>query len=105
MEPAQTEDAMAKQAERPHPCERVKALDPWRPDHLYINDSGFVLCGRCMGVESTYSPWAWSDLGKIDADRKIEFTREQIGQSIEGLPGAEDLVMRCETDRNHRSKH
>jgi len=96
---------MAKQAGRPHPCEGHEPLAPWRADHLYINDLGVVLCGRCMGVESTYMPHAWSDLGKMDSDRKIAFTREQIGQSIAGLPGAEGLGMFCETDRNHRFKH
>src|SRR5262249_40185467 len=29
---------------------------------------------------------------------------EELGQRIEGLPGAEELVLRCETDRAYRSK-
>ena len=92
-------------AKKGHPCEHREAFAPWKPDHLYIHDSGQILCGRCMGAESTWTPWAWSDLGPMDSDRKIAFTREQIGQSIEGLPGAESLVMRCEVDPKNKSTH
>ena len=36
----------------------------WNLTHLYINDDGVCYCGRHMGVESTYMPHAWSDLGE-----------------------------------------
>ena len=36
----------------------------WSPTHLYIDDHGECLCGAHMGVESTYMPHAWSDLGQ-----------------------------------------
>jgi hypothetical protein len=69
-----------------HPCDRREALAPWKPDHLYIGDDGVVLCGRCMGVESTYTPWAWSDLGPMGPDRTLRY------------PG-HPMDLRCETNR------
>ena len=69
---------------RSHPCERREAFSPWKPDHLYVGDSGEILCGRCMGVESTFTPWAWSDLGPMGPDRTV---------SVAGT------VLRCETDQ------
>ena len=67
-----------------HPCDERDALAPWKPDHLYVGDDGRVLCGRCMGVESTFTPWAWSDLGPIGPDRSLR---------------GEATGLRCETDR------
>ena len=43
---------------------RESGFGVWNPAHLYINDSGICYCGRHMGVESTYMPHAWSDLGE-----------------------------------------
>ncbi len=37
--------------------------EPWKASNLFIHDNGEVLCGDHMGVESTYQPQAWSDLG------------------------------------------
>jgi hypothetical protein len=88
-----------KAEHQPHPCDRRDAFAPWRADHLYVGDSGQVLCGRCMGVESTYTPWAWSDLGRMAADRSLTVS----GTWRPGRPGewvrVEPLVLRCETDR------
>lgn len=75
---------MTSSTASPHPCDRRDALAPWRSDHLYVGDSGEILCGRCMGVESTFTPWAWSDLGPMGLDRTVRW---------------EDQVLRCETDR------
>ena len=90
---------MAKQARSSHPCDVRDALEPWKADHLYIGDDGEVLCGRCMGVESTYRPWCWSDLGRMDADRSVTRPPEYIDVA----PGRSELVpstaYRCETDR------
>ena len=71
----------------PHPCDGRAALAPWRADHLYVGDSGEVLCGRCLGIESTFTPWAWSDLGPMGPDRTVCW---------------EGSVLRCETDRYAR---
>ncbi len=71
-----------------HPCDHRKAFAPWKSDHLYVGDSGEILCGRCMGIESTYAPWAWSDLGKMNPDRSVILM-------FEGRP----TTYRCETDR------
>ena len=69
-----------------HPCDRSEAFKPWMPDHLYIGDSGEVLCGCCMGIESTFTPWAWSDLGPVGPDRSLRY-------------GDDPTVLRCESDR------
>jgi len=82
-----------------HPCERGKAMKPWKADHLYIGDSGQVLCGRCMGTESTYMPHAWSDLGAMNAERAVLLPP----MWIEMGPGHKVLqdasTWRCETDK------
>lgn len=88
-----------------HPCERREAFVPWKPDHLYIDDSGQVLCGACMGVESTYTPWAWSDLGRMDGDRKVTFHRSELGRLVERLPGPATIEFRCEIDPANRFTH
>ncbi len=75
---------MQARPEPDHPCTRRQPLAPWKADHLYVGDSGEVLCGCCMGVESTYMPWAWSDLGPMDAERTVR---------------VDSLVLLCETDR------
>ena len=68
----------------PHPCELRKPMKPWKANHLYVGDSGETLCGRCMGIESTYTPWAWSDLGPMRPDRTVDW---------------DGMIIRCETDR------
>ena len=65
-------------------CDMRKASAPWRSNHLYVGDSGEVLCGNCMGIESTYTPWAWSDLGPMTPDRTVTW---------------DGMVFRCETDQ------
>ena len=73
-----------------HPCLHREALPPWESDHLYIGDEGRVLCGRCMGIESTYTPWAFSDLGPIEADRAVLVPGH--------LTGGNPITLHCETD-------
>ena len=89
----------------PHPGARRVAFAPWKPGHLYIDDSGQVLCGRCMGVESTYHPWAWSDLGAMDADGRVTFRRTELGRLFEGLSGPETVEFRCELDPKNSFTH
>lgn len=43
------------------------AASPFKPDHLYIDDDGRVSCGKHIGVEATFKPWAFSDLGAVVA--------------------------------------
>ncbi len=83
----------------PHPCDRGKAFEPWRADHLYIGDNGEILCGRCMGTESTYVPHAWSDLGEMGADRTVVLSPMwiEMGPGQKVLQGATSY--RCETDK------
>jgi len=100
MGPAQTEEAMANRAT--HPCDRREALKPWKPDHLYIGDSGQVLCGRCMGVESTWMPWAWSDLGRMDAHREVKFPPDVAAGLGKDWPELSIREFRCETDPRSR---
>ncbi len=89
-----------------HPCDRRKALAPWKPDHVYIGDTGEILCGRCMGIESTYTPWAWSDLGKMGPDRSVTRPPEPIEMGRGNLVHVESMAYRCETDRYaHGSTH
>ena len=90
---------MAETKAPAHPCEGRAAMEPWRADHLYIGDSGEVLCGRCMGIESTYMPHAWSDLGAIGADRTVVLPPMwiELGKNHKVLQGA--TAYRCETDR------
>jgi hypothetical protein len=82
-----------------HPCERGKALAPWKANHLYIGDNGEIRCGRCMGIESTYMPHAWSDLGAMGADRTVVLPPMwiELGAGHKVLQGA--TAYRCETDR------
>src|SRR5216684_267800 len=97
MVPGRKEVAMAKQAT--HPCDRLEPMKPWVADHLYIGDSGQVLCGRCMGTESTYTPWAWSDIGRMAPDRTVTLGP----MKLEIAPGHFVLQgptkARCETDQ------
>ena len=90
---------MPAQAPEPHPCQRRDAFAPWKPDHLYIGDDGQVLCGGCMGTESTYTPWAFSDLGRMDGDRKVVIAVRPLAG---GRP--EPTEFRCEIDHAHRRK-
>ena len=46
--------------------ENAPGFGIWNPTHLYIDDNGVAYCGRHMGVESTYVPHAWSDLGETN---------------------------------------
>lgn len=48
------------------PANRDGGFGIWNPRHLYINDGGVCYCGGHMGVESTYVPHAWSDLGETE---------------------------------------
>ena len=82
-----------------HPCMHREALPPWENGHLYLGDEGRVLCGRCMGIESTYTPWAFSDLGRMDGDRKVVI-------AVRPLAGGRPVPteFRCETDLAHRRK-
>ena len=81
-----------------HPCDVRKPLAPWKKDHLYIDDRGEILCGACMGVESTYTPWAWSDLGPMAPDRTVTVPAVKV----EVAPGRwvehERTAYRCEHD-------
>ena len=81
-----------------HPCDGREAMKPWKAAHLYIGDSGQVLCGRCMGVESTYMPHAWSDLGGMGADRTVVLPPMwiELGKNHKVLQGT--TAYRCETD-------
>ena len=82
-----------------HPCDGREPFAPWRSDHLYVDDRGQVLCGRCMGIESTYMPHAWSDLGTMGADRTVVLGPMwlEIGPGQKVLKGA--TAYRCETDQ------
>jgi hypothetical protein len=97
MGPAQ-EATMATKAPA-HPCDRGKAFEPWKADHLYIDDDGRIACGRCMGVESTYKPWAYSDLGQMASDRTVTLPPMwiELGTGQKVLQGA--MAYRCETDQ------
>ena len=88
---------MANSASPTHPCEGREAFKPWQNDHLYIDDDGRVLCGRCMGTESTYKPWAFSDLGAMAEDRTVTFGPMwiEMGPGHKVLQGT--TAYRCET--------
>ena len=83
----------------PHPCDVRKPLHPWKGNHLYIGDDGEILCGRCMGVESTYKPWAYSDLGPMGPDRSIDLGPQLTELGPEGYLAQGSFIARCETDR------
>src|SRR5262249_53662781 len=100
--PGQEEAAMTSTK---HPCEHREAFAPWKPDHLYVDDSGQILCGRCMGAESTYRPWAWSDLGPMDTDRKITFDRRELGGLGLDITGSPVMTLRCEIDPKNTFTH
>jgi len=87
-----------------HPCMHREALPPWESDHLYLGDRGEVLCGRCMGIESTYTPWAFSDLGPVDGDRKVILTVPPLPDAGGRPLPARPTEFRCETDDAHRRK-
>jgi hypothetical protein len=91
------EDAMANDVKRVRPCDR-KANAPWKPDHLYVGDNGEVLCGSCMGVESTYRPWCWSDLGEMRPDRSITYPPMLVGVGPGRLVPQGTTTYRCEND-------
>ncbi len=83
----------------PHPCDRREPLAPWKADHLYVGDEGMVLCGRCMGVESTYRPWCWSDLGPMRSDRSISLGPIEVERAPGTFITKGTMVVRCETDQ------
>ena len=92
---------MASNPER-HPCEGRVAHAPWKRDHLYLGDSGQVLCGACMGIESTYTPWQWSDLGVMGPDRSVTVEFEEVAR---GGIARRRWTVRCETDQYaHRAR-
>lgn len=33
------------------------------PDSIYVHDSGRVACGRHVGIEATYQPHEWGQIG------------------------------------------
>jgi hypothetical protein len=80
---------------RSRPCDVREALAPWKRDHLYLGDSGEVLCGGCMGIESTYTPWAWSDLGAMGPDRSVTV---ELTKLADGAATKEHWTVRCELD-------
>jgi hypothetical protein len=69
-------------------CKGREPMAPWKSDHLYIGDNGEVLCGSCMGIESTYQPCAYSDLGLMDAAGMVEMA---------------GVIVLCETRRYARA--
>lgn len=87
-----------------HPCLHREAFPPWENDHLYIGDSGHVRCGRCMGIESTYTPWAFSDLGRMDAERKVVLRVPPLSNVGEGPSRPVPTTFRCDTDDAYRRK-
>ena len=82
---------MARKHAKAHPCEGREPLHPWRANHLYIGDDGRVLCGRCMGVESTYRLGAMSPARSITVGPLVA---ERGSQLVSMGP----MTMRCETD-------
>jgi hypothetical protein len=89
---------MARELAKKHPCEIREPLHPWKATHLYIGDNGQVLCGRCMGVESTFRPWCWSDLGPMAPDRSITLGPTEVERGPGNFVIAGASVWRCETD-------
>ena len=81
-----------------HPCEGREPFEPWKANHLYIDDDGRVLCGRCMGVESTYRPWCWSDLGPMNPDRAITMGPMLVERGRGNVVPIGPMTLRCETD-------
>ena len=47
-------------SQQPHDLKPGERFDP---ECIYVHDSGLVACGRHVGTEATYTPWAWSCLG------------------------------------------
>jgi hypothetical protein len=88
---------MPKQAT--HPCDRLEPMKPWQANHLYIGDSGQTLCGRCMGTESTYTPWAWSDLGPMGPDRSVTLGPMKLEIAPGHFVMQGPTKVRCETDQ------
>jgi hypothetical protein len=81
-----------------HPCEGREPLKPWKANHLYIGDDGRVLCGRCMGVESTFRPWCWSDLGPKGADGSITLGPMLVERGPGNVVPMGTMTLRCEID-------
>lgn len=81
-----------------HPCDRRKPFAPWKADHLYIDDDGRILCGACQGIESTYKPWAFSDLGRMGPDRSVTRPAERVEMGPGRLVEVESRTYRCELD-------
>ena len=82
-----------------NPCEGREPLQPWKANHLYVGDDGEILCGRCMGIESTYRTWCWSDLGPMGTDRSIDMGPMLTERGPEGFVARGAIIVRCETDR------
>ena len=54
----------------------------FNPSHLYMHEErGVVSCGAHVGIEATYTPTAWLDMGECDGY----------------MVGGSDHVFRCET--------
>ena len=90
---------MAGEHARRHPCDDGREpLQPWKANHLYVGDDGQILCGRCMGIESTYRPWCWSDLGPMRADRSIDLGPMLSERGPGNFVVQGTMIVRCETD-------
>ena len=85
-------------------CEGRKPLHPWKANHLYVGDDGQILCGSCMGIESTYRPWGWSDLGPMAPDRTVTLPAMKIEIGRGRWVEREATAYRCETDQYARPK-
>jgi hypothetical protein len=53
---------------------------------------------RCMGVESTFRPWCWSDLGPMAPDRSITLGPIEVERGPGNFVAMGVTVWRCETD-------
>lgn len=90
---------MTGELAKAHPCDGREPMSPWQATHLYIGDDGQVLCGRCMGIESTYRPWCWSDLGPMAPDRSISLGPMLVERGPGNFVVQGTMTCRCETDQ------
>ncbi len=90
---------MARRKALPRLCDLREPMHPWKADHLYVGDEGTILCGSCMGVESTYRPWCWSDLGPMGPDRSIPLGPFEVERGPGNFVTQGTMVARCETNQ------
>jgi hypothetical protein len=57
-----------------------------------------------MGIESTYTPWGFSDLGKMDGERKVVLLVRPLSNAGERPSRVVPTTFRCETDDAYRRK-